>query len=229
MWSIKKIITGVVALGAATGLTLTLPNLDSTGGTDVAPTAPYIPVDQARHELAAVRVAPAGSMGGYDRDARFGDWAYQGDGCDTRDLVLKRQGTNVQVNEDCTVVSGTWHSLYEGRTLHDPDKLQVDHVVPAGLAWRSGADTWTDEQREHFANDYADGELLAVWASTNESKSDGGPATYAPVRAAQCAYATRFIHVLYTTGDYATRLTVTEPDKHALTDMLATCPTPKQQ
>src|ERR671921_54093 len=57
-------------------------------------------------QLAALTVAAKGSMSGYSRD-RFPHWISQGDDCDTRDVVLKRDGTNVKATATCKITSGT--------------------------------------------------------------------------------------------------------------------------
>ncbi len=48
---------------------------------------------------------------------------------------------------------GTWFSAYDGKTVTDPQDIDIDHMVPLANAWRTGAASWTDEQREEFAND----------------------------------------------------------------------------
>ena len=109
-------------------------------------TPPSIPsAATARAELAALRVAAAGSMAGYSRD-RFPHWISQGGGCDTRDVVLKRDGTGVE--SACTVQRGTWRSPYDGATWTAASDVDIDHIVPLAAAWRSGAAAWTDSRRQ---------------------------------------------------------------------------------
>src|SRR5262249_44776792 len=59
------------------------------------------------------------SMSGYSRDL-FHVWASQGGGCDTRDVVLKQQGTDIQVTTDCKITSGSWTSPYNGKAYTNP-------------------------------------------------------------------------------------------------------------
>src|SRR5688572_2022831 len=103
-------------------------------------------------------------MTGYSRD-RFPHWASQGNGCDTREVVLQRDGSGVSVGDDCKA-TGEWFSEYDGETFDDPGDLDIDHMVPLANAWRTGAATWTDEQREAFANDLTQPQLIAVSASS---------------------------------------------------------------
>src|SRR5690348_11828417 len=139
----------VLALGAflAGGAKCETTSLPEAGASSTAQAA-----TNANQQLAALQVSAGGSMSGYSRD-RFPHWISQGGGCDTRDVVLKREGQNVKVTGDCKIVSGTWHSLYDGKTYTDPQKLDVDHMVPLADAWRHGASSWTDEKRSQFAND----------------------------------------------------------------------------
>ncbi|MFD9112381.1 hypothetical protein [Streptomyces bottropensis] len=101
-------------------------------------TLPGLPgVEQAREELAGLAVAAHGSMSGYSR-AKFPHWAEQ-DGCDTRERVLERDGTNVERDGECRAVSGAWVSVYDDETFTDAGDVDIDHMVPLANAWRSGA------------------------------------------------------------------------------------------
>ncbi|WP_375545645.1 GmrSD restriction endonuclease domain-containing protein [Janibacter hoylei] len=51
------------------------------------------------------------------------------------------------------VPSGDWYSEYDGASFTDGSDLDIDHVVPLAEAWRSGADSWSAQEREDFAND----------------------------------------------------------------------------
>lgn len=172
----------------------------------------------ARQQLGTLKVAVPGPMTGYSR-ARFGGgWKSQGNSCDTREIVLQKQGKNVVTDpKTCKITSGTWLSLYDGVTEHDPRRLDIDHLVPEAEAWRTGAANWPQDQREKFANDYS-GELVAVTAHSNRSKGDGAPPEYMPVQQEHCDYATRWIAV-----KTQWHLTIASPEKNALTQMLSTC------
>src|SRR4051794_10999517 len=68
-------------------------------------------------ELKQLVVAPQGSSDGYSR-SKFPHWISQGGGCDTRDVVLERDGTDIEVGDGCDV-SGKWLSPYDGGTWTD--------------------------------------------------------------------------------------------------------------
>ena len=79
-------------------------------------TPPGVPsVTTARSELATLTVAAWTHTTTYNRDL-FPTWDTISGTCDTRETVLKRDGTSVVVNSACTPTSGTWHSPYDGAT-----------------------------------------------------------------------------------------------------------------
>jgi len=169
-------------------------------------------------QLDALTVGKWHSMAGYKRD-RFPHWKNQGEGCNTRDLVLKRAGEAVLTTADCKITQGSWISPYDGRRTSDPQELDIDHMVPLANAWRTGADGWTDAKRAEFANDLNRPELIAVTASTNRSKGDQDPSQWQPpLKSYRCAYAGNWIAV----KSYW-KLSVTDAEKDALADMLGTC------
>ena len=171
----------------------------------------------ATAELDGLVVAKAASMRGYSRE-KFPHWRDTGANCDVRDSVLKRDGEKVKFS-GCNVVAGTWHSVYDDQVLSSPTKVDIDHMVPLANAWRSGAGKWTDDERGEFANDLERPQLVAVSASSNRSKGDQDPSTWKPpAREHWCSYAEDWITV-----KSHWKLTVTTPEKNALTDMLETC------
>jgi hypothetical protein len=175
--------------------------------------------------LAGLAVVPAGSMAGYSRD-EFPHWAADGtqfgwnepDGsCDVRDDALIRDGKNVRVDEDCSIVSGTWLDPYTGKTLTQSEQVDIDHVVPLANAWRSGASAWSTADREAYANDPE--VLLSVDDNANQEKGDKGPESWRPPnRDYWCEYSRRWIWVKH---DW--RLSVNVREKDALEEMLGTC------
>jgi hypothetical protein len=171
----------------------------------------------ASAQLAKLTVAKAGSMAGYSRE-KFPHWRDTGANCDVRDSVLKRDGKNVKLS-GCNVVAGTWTSLYDGKVLNSPTKVDIDHMVPLANAWRSGAAKWTTDKRSDFANDLDDPQLIAVSAGSNRSKGDQDPSTWKPTESSSwCEYAQDWIEVKTTW-----KLTVTDKEKSALADMLEKC------
>jgi hypothetical protein len=144
-------------------------------------------------------------------------WDVPDPSCDVRQAALIRDGENVEVGNDCAVLSGTWVDPYTGRTLTDPLEIEIDHVVALANAWRSGASSWDDELRERFAND--PDVLLSVEAATNQAKSASGPEEWKPPdEDAWCDYSARWITIK---AEYD--LSVNEQEKEALEQMLATC------
>ncbi|MGW6709315.1 GmrSD restriction endonuclease domain-containing protein [Streptomyces sp. NPDC054956] len=172
----------------------------------------------ARTQLAGLKVAAPGTMSGYSRD-KFTHWAEQGDKCDTREVVLQRDGTNVTRDSECKAVSGTWTSLYDDVVVTEASKMDIDHMVPLAEGWRSGAAGWDAAKRKAFANDLTHPQLLAVTAKSNRSKGDQSPDLWQPPsKASWCQYGRA-----WTTVKSAYGLTVTEPEKQMLSTMLDTC------
>nr|BFE54800.1 HNH endonuclease family protein [Saccharothrix mutabilis subsp. capreolus] len=181
--------------------------------------APAEPGQDPAAQLAALTVAPEGRMAGYSRD-RFPHWSSQGNSCDTREIVLQRQGSDVRSDGECRATSGSWVSVYDGETITDASKLDIDHTVALAEAWRSGADKWTDEQRQKFANDLGGIQLIAVSATSNRAKGDQDPAKWKPpVRGYWCTYALNWISVKTTY-----KLTVDQAERDALATMISQCP-----
>ena len=207
-----SVTAATLILASATGCEV-IP-LEPGGGSGGGATADAA---DAAAELKKLTVAKAGPMRGYTRD-EFPHWRETGENCDVRDSVLKRDGRKVKTS-GCNVVAGTWASLYDGKTLDSPTKVDVDHVVPLANAWRSGASAWTTEQREGFANDLDRPQLVAVSQTSNRGKGDQDPSTWKPsVTSTWCEYAQDWIAV-----KSHWKLTVTTAEKSALVTMLEKC------
>jgi hypothetical protein len=205
----------MVPLGAVLAATLAL---SGCGGVISPATAASAGPAAARHQLDELVLGTPQSMSGYSRD-HFPHWTDQGNGCDTREVVLKRDGVNVTTDDRCKAVGGSWVSPYDNRTTTDPDSLDIDHLVPLANAWRSGANGWTDEQRTRFANDLVRPELVAVTSGVNRAKGDQDPSQWMPPNVGyRCMYAQRWIAV-----KHYWRLTVTATEKAVLTQTLGTC------
>jgi hypothetical protein len=136
---------------------------------------------------------------GYDR-ALFDHWRdIDGDGCDSRDQVLKRDSISLpQVDPvNCNVIAGDWVSPYDGGKWSNPSDIDIDHVVALKEAWDSGAWAWSAAQRKAFANDTSDSRtLLAVTDSVNQSKSDKDPSNWLPpLQSYTCTYLGNWIAV----------------------------------
>lgn len=176
------------------------------------------PAAEAQQLLDGLTVAAEGSNDGYDRD-KFPHWITQEGTCNTREVVLKRDGTDVQTDEECRSVSGSWYSVYDATWVASADDIQIDHIVALSEAWHSGASEWTTDRREEFANDLTHSQLIAVSGSSNQSKSDNDPAEWKPANQdVWCVYGREWIWVKSVYG-----LTVDEAEKAALQDLLGTC------
>ncbi|MFE9690682.1 HNH endonuclease family protein [Micromonospora sp. NPDC005806] len=184
-----------------------------------AATPPGIPSKAtAQSQLNALTVAAQGSTSGYSRDL-FPHWITISGSCDTRETVLKRDGTSVVVNSSCAATSGRWYSPYDGATWTAASDVDIDHVVPLAEAWRSGASSWTTSRRQSFANDLTRPQLIAVTDNVNQSKGDQDPSTWQPpLSSYRCTYSKMWITVKYSWG-----LKLQSSEKSALQGMLNTC------
>lgn len=173
---------------------------------------------------AAVVAAAAGlrtvnsSQVGYDRDL-FSDWSdLDGNGCDARNDILQRDLTNVVLRDgqDCIVERGTLTDPYTGevipftRSVGTSGAVHIDHIVPLAAAWTGGANEWSAERRETFANDPRN--LQAVDGRANSAKGMRLPSEWMPTNTAfHCTYLAQITTVL-TTYDLA----VTPLDQDAI-------------
>lgn len=203
----------ILALSALLGAALALP------APAPLPTPPGIPsASTARSQLNGLTVAARGSSSGYSRD-EFNHWITISGTCNTRETVLKRDGTNVVTSSACAATSGSWYSPYDGATWTAASDVDIDHMVPLSNAWQSGASSWTAAQRQAFANDLDNPQLWAVTDNVNQSKSDKSPDAWKPPLASfYCVYARSWIKVKSVYD-----LTITSAEKSALQDMLDTC------
>ncbi|KAB8164288.1 DUF1524 domain-containing protein [Streptomyces sp. 3MP-14] len=221
-WATKVAALAVVPLALTAGCGLETepePHDDAEVLPSEAPLElPGLPdADSAREQLAALTVAEPASMEGYSRD-RFPHWSTE-DGCTVRQQVLQRDGEEVRVGDDCQPTSGTWLSPYDNVTVTEAGEVDIDHMVPLANAWRSGADEWSDDEREVFANDLTRPQLLAVTARSNREKGDQGPDTWVPeADAFHCVYGRA-----WTAVKHHYELTVTEAERDTLTELLDTC------
>lgn len=173
---------------------------------------------QARVHLAQLVVAEPHPMEGYSR-ARFRHWIRKFGTCDTREVVLMRDGEGVDTDEQCRTVAGRWYSQYDDQMVDSASRVDIDHMVPLANGWRSGADLWDDARRSEFANDLEHAQLLAVSARSNRSKADKGPEVWKPpYQGYWCTYALHWIDV-----KFIWRLAMTALEQTALSEMLNSC------
>ncbi|MFD7895594.1 HNH endonuclease family protein [Streptomyces sp. NPDC059743] len=204
------VLAATAALATATTL-LTAPAAQAAMPTPVSAAT-------ARSYLGQLTVKAAGTTSGYSRDL-FPHWITQSGSCDTREVVLKRDGTNVVQNSSCQATSGSWYSQYDGATWSAASDVDIDHMVPLAEAWKSGANTWSTSQRQSFANDLTRPQLIAVTDNVNQSKSDKDPAAWLPPRTAyRCTYVRAWVQV-----KYYYNLSVDSAEKSALTSALNGC------
>ncbi|KAE9990718.1 hypothetical protein EG327_001010 [Venturia inaequalis] len=184
-----------------------------------SPIPPNIPSSSSATTLLnGLTVTAQGAQTGYSRDL-FPTWNTISGTCNTRETVLQRDGTGVVVNSACTATSGSWFSPYDGATWTAASDVDIDHIVPLSNAWKSGAAAWTTAQRQAFANDLTNPQLIAVTDNVNQAKSDSGPEDWKPPLASYyCTYARMWVKVK---SVYS--LTVTSAEKSALVSMLGSC------
>uniref|UniRef100_UPI00369ECA99 HNH endonuclease family protein n=1 Tax=Streptomyces sp. NPDC058739 TaxID=3346618 RepID=UPI00369ECA99 len=202
-------------VAALTGLLASASLLNGPSASAALPT----PVSgaTARSYLASLTVATENRTG-YNRDL-FPHWITISGACNTRETVLKRDGSNVVTDSACASVSGSWYSPYDGATWTAASDLDIDHLVPLAEAWDSGAGSWTTSKRQSFANDLTRPQLIAVTDNVNQAKGDQDPATWMPSRTAyRCTYVRAWVQVKYYYG-----LSVDSAEKAALQNYLAPC------
>lgn len=205
----------VSILAALTGLIASVGLFNGPTASAALPTP--VSAATARTYLASLTVATEDRTG-YNRDL-FPHWITQSGACNTREVVLKRDGTNVVQDSACAATSGSWYSVYDGATWTAASDLDIDHLVPLAEAWDSGADSWTTSRRQSFANDLTRPQLIAVTDNVNQAKGDQDPATWMPSRTAyRCTYVRAWVQVKYYYD-----LSVDSAEKSALTNYLASC------
>ncbi|MGW1620548.1 HNH endonuclease family protein [Streptomyces sp. NPDC002172] len=205
----------VSILAALTGLIASVALFNSPSASAALPTP--VSAATARTYLASLTVATENRTG-YDRDL-FPTWDTISGTCNTREWILKRDGTNVVTNSACTATSGSWYSPYDGATWTAASDVDIDHLVPLAEAWDSGASKWTTAQREALANDVTRPQLLAVTDNVNQSKGDKDPAEWMPsLTSYRCTYVRAWVQV-----KYYYNLSVDSAEKSALTSYLSAC------
>lgn len=208
----------------------------STSGEQHSPSAPLPPpptaaasgafaVDALKH----LEVKGRAPKTGYARDQFGQSWRdLDRNGCDQRNDVLRRDLTEVTIKpgtRNCVVLSGVLVSPYSGKPVPfergnvTSREVPVDHVVALSDAWQKGAQQWTAELREQFANDFL--ELRATDLVTNSAKSDKDAASWLPpLKSSRCEFIARQIAVKKAYG-----LWVTNAERDAMRRVLDVCPT----
>tara|TARA_R100000306_G_scaffold62493_1_gene71070 strand:+ start:8285 stop:9076 length:792 start_codon:yes stop_codon:yes gene_type:complete len=115
------------------------------------------------------------------------------------EALIAQSSTKVRFADErrCRVVTGRWISPFTGNVIQNASEIDIDHVVPLKWAWDHGANTWSDDKRERFANDPVN--LWSVELSLNRQKGAQGPEEWLPP-AGQCQYVSRFVRIVRTYG-----------------------------
>ena len=118
-----SVLTALTGLIASVGL--------FNGPTASAALPTPVSASTARSYLATLTVAPEDRTG-YDRDL-FPHWITQSGTCNTRETVLKRDGSDVVTDANCAATSGSWYSPYDGATWSAASDVDIDHLVSVAV------------------------------------------------------------------------------------------------
>lgn len=138
---------------------------------------------------------------GYDRDL-FGDF--------DRPAQLD---ANLADWPDCD----GYYSFADDQCYTDAGEVDVDHIVALAEAWDSGANGWSDSQRDQFTGDTSN--LWLMTDNLNQSKGDDDAAEWLPPNeAAVCTYVQAYVAVKVEWS-----LSVDQAEKTALLDAAEGC------
>lgn len=148
----------------------------------------------------------------YIQDHWLSRWTDRDGNCrDARnDLLVERSLANTAFASDkkCVVVAGTWIDAYTQTTVHQPDKLSIDHVIPLAYAHHIGGHAWPRPLREAFSEDGLN--LMVVSANALRAKGERGPSQWLP-REGRCVY-----HDIWRATAKKYKLSLLEEDEKAL-------------
>jgi hypothetical protein len=222
-YKLRRTILALIVAGVASIVLLTHPDLRQSVIRQPSISSQQAPTGDAARALESLAVKGRAPKTGYTR-VQFGDGWETTRGCDTRNIILHRDLTNIVVNSSCQIVSGTLNDPYTAKIITfqrgetSSQSVQIDHVVALSNAWQTGAQQLSTAERVNLANDPL--ELLAVEGAANQQKSDGDAATWLPSnKAFRCQYVARQIAV-----KQKYHLWVTAAEKQAIKSVLVTCP-----
>jgi hypothetical protein len=110
-------------------------------------------------------------------------------------ISTSKKAVAFKTDDGCNVATGEWFDPYSGNTYFKSTELDLDHIVPLKFAHGHGADNWSRERKETFANDL-DNNIL-VLASLNRQKGAKGLDEWLPPNQSyRCEYITRFNAVM---------------------------------
>lgn len=181
----------------------------------------------ALEQLNAIPVKGRAPKTGYSREEFGAAWAdVDHNGCDTRNDILARdlEGETFKAGtHNCIVLTGKLADKYTGTTISfirgadTSSEVQIDHIIPLSLAWQTGAQQISEEQRRQFANDPLN--LMAADGTANMSKGDKDAASWLPAnKAFRCEYVAR-----QTAVKAKYQLWVTQPERDAIAGILSAC------
>jgi hypothetical protein len=202
---------------------------DNTNTTEESPDRGRVEATDALTMLAEIPTAPEDDTIRYVRDD-WHHWISQGNQCDTREMVIRSQGSDpsgaLQVEIDpatCEARTGRWVSVYDGQVITDPSALDVDHIVALKEMHQSGANDWPDDLRQRYANDTD--VLVAVSRASNRAKGDRDPADWLPAASVyRCSYAYSWVLTKWKYNQLAGPVTVDQRERDALATAFAACP-----
>jgi hypothetical protein len=181
----------------------------------------------ALEQLATIPVKGRAPKTGYSREEFGAAWAdVDHNGCDTRNDILARdlEGETFKPGtHNCIVLTGKLADKYTGTVINfvrgsdTSSEVQIDHIIPLSLAWQTGAQQISEEQRRQLANDPLN--LMAADGTANMSKGDKDAASWLPGnKAFRCEYVAR-----QTAVKAKYKLWVTQPERDAIAGILSAC------
>jgi hypothetical protein len=184
-------------------------------------TTTTLPADQLDAVLNSLTVAsPDPTRPAYDRDDWDGWVDLDGDCVNTRHELLEARSEVSVTWNGCLVATGQWTDPYDAAVYTAATDVEIDHLVALAEAHRSGGWKWDNATKNRFNNDTTGDHLVVAGSSTNQSKSDSAPNQWMPpLPSRHCWYA-----VSWTSVKVRYSLTITNPEKAALTTALDTCP-----
>ena len=119
-----------------------------------------------------------------------------GNGCDAKSEVLVSKAIKKPtIGKKCALSKGSWLDFYSGKIQTKAEKLGVDHIVSLAEAWRSGAWKWSASERDAFANEITDPDLLVVASLVSiKAKAGNDPAKWLP-EVGRCEYLRKWISI----------------------------------
>lgn len=178
----------------------------------------------AQQVLADLPVRERSALSKYNREDFGSPWEdVDQNRCDTRNDILARDLTQVELDGRCKVMSGVLLDPYTSekidftRGTSSSQKVPVDHVVALSNAWSTGASLLPPADLKLLANDPLN--LQATSRTANSGKSDADAAAWLPQKQYRCEYVARQVSV-----KAAYSLWVTQAEKKAMEQVLTTCP-----